>query len=70
VRKRGSNGRKWCTKKLMAPAPAPRSRKKIILTEKPLQSQMEYFARSHSKIVLQKSICEVVATSMVNFRVV
>jgi hypothetical protein len=24
---------------------------------------MEYFARNHSKIMLQKSICEVVATS-------
>jgi hypothetical protein len=32
--------------------------------------QMEYFARNHLKIMLQKSICEVVATSMVSFRVV
>ena len=32
--------------------------------------QMEYFARNDSKIVLAKSICEVVATSMVSFRVV
>jgi hypothetical protein len=31
-----------------------------------VQSQMEYFARSHLKIMLQKSIFEVVATSMVS----
>jgi hypothetical protein len=29
-----------------------------------VQSQMEYFARNNLKIMLQKSICEVVATSM------
>jgi hypothetical protein len=31
---------------------------------------MEYFARNDSKIMLAKSIYEVVATSMVSFRVV
>jgi hypothetical protein len=34
------------------------------------ESQMEYFATNNLKIMLQKGICEVVATSMVSFRVV
>jgi hypothetical protein len=47
------------------------SRKMAILcTEKPLQSQMDFFARKHSQIMLLKHICEVAATSMASFRVV
>jgi hypothetical protein len=59
-------------KKQMVSAPtAPRHVKRSFsATEKPLQSQMEIFARKHLQIVLPKSICEVAATSMVSFRVV
>jgi hypothetical protein len=47
------------------------SQKMAILSHRKatVQSQMEYFARNHLKIMLQKSICEVVATSMISFRV-
>jgi hypothetical protein len=45
MRKRASNGTKWCTKKTDGACTS--SRKNIILSEKPLQSQIEYFARKY-----------------------